>query len=105
ADPAPPLPRGLDDQVPGISPWVTPNDEFYRVDTRLDTPVVDSDGWTLTIDGDVEREVTITFDELLAMPMVERDITLTCVSNSVGGEYVGSARWLGVPLTDLLDRA
>ncbi|HWJ67919.1 MAG TPA: molybdopterin-dependent oxidoreductase [Nocardioides sp.] len=105
ADPAPPLPRGLDDQVPGITPWTTDNDDFYRVDTRLDTPVVSSDDWTLTIDGDVEREVTITFDELLEMPMIERDITLTCVSNSVGGPYVGAARWLGVRLTDVLELA
>ncbi|PWN02670.1 oxidoreductase [Nocardioides silvaticus] len=105
ADPAQPLPRGLDDQVPGITPFRTDNDDFYRVDTRLDTPVVSSDDWTLTIDGDVDQEVTLTFDELLDMPMIERDITLTCVSNSVGGEYVGSARWLGVPLKDVLDLA
>ncbi len=105
ADPAPPLPRGLDDQVPGITPFQTPNRKFYRVDTRLDVPVVDSEDWTLTIDGDVEREVTLTFDDLLKMPMIERHITLTCVSNSVGGPYVGAARWLGVPLKDVLDLA
>ena len=63
------------------------------------------DGWSLTIDGDVDKEVTFTFDDLLAMDLIERDITLTCVSNDIGGRYVGSARWLGVPLTDLLDRA
>ncbi|WP_408897644.1 molybdopterin-dependent oxidoreductase [Nocardioides sp. R1-1] len=105
ADPAPALPRGLDDQVPGITRFRTPNADFYRVDTRLDVPVLSADDWTLTIDGDVDRTVRITFDELLAMPMVERDITLTCVSNSVGGPYVGGARWLGVPLTDVLDLA
>ena len=63
------------------------------------------DDWTLTIDGDVEQEVRLTFDELAAMPLIERDITLTCVSNDVGGGYVGAARWRGVRLTDLLDRA
>jgi DMSO/TMAO reductase YedYZ molybdopterin-dependent catalytic subunit len=105
AEPAPPLPRGLDDQVPGITPFRTPTADFYRVDTRLDVPVVGAEDWTLTVDGDVDRKVTITFDELLAMPMIERDITLTCVSNSVGGPYVGAARWLGVRLTDVLDRA
>lgn len=105
ADPAPALPRGLDEQVPGITPFRTDNDDFYRVDTRLDTPVVSSDDWTLTIDGDVDQKVTLTFDDLLAMPMIERDITLTCVSNSVGGEYVGGARWLGVRLTDVLELA
>jgi DMSO/TMAO reductase YedYZ molybdopterin-dependent catalytic subunit len=105
ADPAPPLPVGLDDKVPGISSFRTGNDDFYRVDTRLDVPIVSIGGWTLTIDGDVETELTFTFDELAAMPLIERDITLTCVSNSVGGRYVGGARWLGVRLTDLLELA
>ncbi|ABL84030.1 molybdopterin-dependent oxidoreductase [Nocardioides sp. JS614] len=104
-DPAPRLPAGLEQRVPGISAFRTPTAEFYRVDTRLTLPIVDVDGWTLTIDGDVEHEVTLTFDDLLTMPLVERDITLTCVSNEVGGSYLGSARWLGVRLTDLLDRA
>ena len=53
----------------------------------------------------VDQPFTLTYGELLAMPMIERDITLTCVSNEVGGGYVGSARWLGVRLTDVLDRA
>jgi len=102
---APPLPRGLEARVDGVSPLQVPNSDFYRVDTRLDTPVVNSEDWSLTIDGDVREKVRLDFDELLAMPMVERDITLTCVSNSVGGAYVGGARWLGVPLTDVLDLA
>lgn len=105
ASPAPPLRRGLDDQVPGITPFRTSNGKFYRVDTRLDVPVVDSEDWELTIDGDVEREVTLSFDDLLGMELIERDITLTCVSNSVGGPYVGAARWLGVRLTDVLAKA
>ncbi|MGY2701030.1 molybdopterin-dependent oxidoreductase [Nocardioides sp. HB32] len=105
ADPAGPFPAGLDQRVPGITPFRTPRSDFYRVDTRLTLPIVDPDGWTLTIDGDVDDEVTLTLDDLLAMPLVERDITLTCVSNEVGGTYVGAARWLGVPLTDLLDKA
>ena len=105
AERAPALPRGLDDQVPGITPFRTANGAFYRVDTRLDVPVVSAEDWTLTIDGDVDRKVTLTFDDLLALPLVERDITLTCVSNSVGGPYAGGARWLGVRLTDVLDLA
>ena len=102
---APAFPAGLEDKVKGITPLRVSNADFYRVDTRLDTPVVSSADWTLTVDGDVENPLEISFDELLAMPMVERDITLTCVSNSVGGKYVGGARWLGVPLKDVLDRA
>lgn len=104
-DPAGAFPQGLEGQVDGITPLRVANGDFYRVDTRLDTPVVDLESWTLTIDGDVDQEVTFTFDDLLEMELIERDITLTCVSNSVGGEFVGGARWLGVRLTDLLDRA
>jgi DMSO/TMAO reductase YedYZ molybdopterin-dependent catalytic subunit len=104
-DPAPRFPAGLEEKVPGISPFRTPTDDFYRIDTRLTLPVISVDDWTLTIDGDVADELTLTFDELAAMPLIERDITLTCVSNDVGGPYVGGARWLGVRLTDLLDRA
>jgi DMSO/TMAO reductase YedYZ molybdopterin-dependent catalytic subunit len=99
------LPTGIETQYAGITPLRISNKDFYRVDTRLDTPIVDIDDWTLTIDGDVDQELTFTFEELLAMPLIERDITLTCVSNSVGGPYVGGARWIGVRLTDLLDQA
>jgi DMSO/TMAO reductase YedYZ molybdopterin-dependent catalytic subunit len=105
ADPAGALPTDLQSKVPGISRLQTLSTEFYRVDTRLTLPVISLDEWTLTIDGDVENEVTLTYDDLLKMAMIERDITLTCVSNDVGGPYVGGARWLGVPLSDLLDLA
>ncbi|MCR6033043.1 molybdopterin-dependent oxidoreductase [Nocardioides sp. zg-579] len=105
AKPLPPLPEGLEERFAGITPLQVANSDFYRVDTRLDVPIVDVEEWTLTIDGDVEEEVTFTLDDILAMDLVEKDITLTCVSNSVGGEFVGGARWLGVPLNELLDRA
>jgi DMSO/TMAO reductase YedYZ molybdopterin-dependent catalytic subunit len=105
ASAAPSFPQGLDDQVRGITPFRTSEEAFYRVDTRLSLPIVDADSWSLTIDGDVDREQTFGFDDLLAMPLIERDITLTCVSNDIGGPYVSGARWLGVRLTDLLDRA
>ena len=99
------FPQGLETEYDGISALRTPTDDFYRVDTRLTVPTVGVDDWTLTIDGDVENELTFTFDELAAMPLIERDITLNCVSNAVGGPYISSARWLGVRLTDLLDQA
>jgi DMSO/TMAO reductase YedYZ molybdopterin-dependent catalytic subunit len=105
AEPAPPFPTGIEDRYPGITPLRVDTGDFYRVDTRLDVPIVDIDGWSLKIDGMVDRELELTFDDLLGMPLVERDITLTCVSNSVGGPYIGGARWLGVRLTDLLDLA
>ena len=99
------FPKGLESRIPGISTLRTSNDEFYRVDTALVIPTISADDWTLTIDGDVENELEFSFEDLLAMPLIERDITMTCVSNPVGGEYVGAARWLGVRLTDLLDQA
>ncbi len=105
AQPLPALPAGLEETYSGISPLQVPNEDFYRVDTRLDVPIVDVEDWTLTIDGDVDQEVVLTFDDIAAMELIERDITLTCVSNSVGGEFVGGARWLGVPLMALLEMA
>ena len=105
ASPAPAFPTGIEGRISGITPLRTSNADFYRVDTRLDVPVLSAGDWSLTIDGDVANTLSFTFDDLLAMDLIERDITMTCVSNSVGGPYVGSARWLGVRLTDLLDRA
>lgn len=105
AKPIPPLPEGLEKRFSGISNFQTATDNFYRVDTNLTIPVVPVDDWKLTVDGDVENSFSLTFDELAAMPLIERDITMTCVSNDVGGRYVGAARWLGVPMKDLLEKA
>ena len=105
ADPAPAFPQGIEGKVPGVSPFRTPRDTFYRVDTRLTLPIISLDDYRLTVDGDVDHELTFTYDDLLAMDLIERDITLTCVSNDVGGPYVGGARWLGVPLKTILDQA
>ncbi|MCQ4205628.1 sulfite oxidase [Streptomyces longispororuber] len=103
ASKAAPVPRGAALRIKGISPFVTPNGDFYRVDTALVVPKVDATSWKLRIHGKgVERELTVSFDDLLKMPLIERNITLTCVSNEVGGPYVGNARWIGVRLTDLL---
>ncbi|MET1132405.1 MAG: molybdopterin-dependent oxidoreductase [Aeromicrobium sp.] len=103
--PLPPLARGLESQYRGVTPFRTDRDDFYRVDINLTTPVIDHETWTLRIDGMVDRPYELTFEELLALPLIECDITLTCVSNEVGGPYVGGARWLGVRVSDLLDRA
>ncbi|MBT2450607.1 molybdopterin-dependent oxidoreductase [Streptomyces sp. ISL-43] len=104
--PAPPVPAGADLRIPGISRFLTPNGDFYRVDTALVVPRVDADAWRLRIHGDgVARPLTLDLRELLSRPLVEHDITLTCVSNEVGGPYAGNARWLGVRLADLLREA
>ncbi|MFD3558129.1 sulfite oxidase [Streptomyces sp. NPDC058686] len=101
--PAQPVPKRAVLRVPGISPFVTPNDDFYRVDTALVVPKVDATGWRLRIHGTgVRRPAAYSFDDLLRRELIERDITLTCVSNEVGGPYVGNARWTGVRLADLL---
>ncbi|WP_435972789.1 molybdopterin-dependent oxidoreductase [Streptomyces sp. Qhu_M48] len=106
ASPAPAVPPGAQLDVPGISPFVTPNRDFYRVDTALVVPRVDADRWHLRLHGGgVRRDVTYTLRELMSRPAIERDITLACVSNEVGGPYVGNARWLGVPLAGLLREA
>ena len=104
-DPAGPFPRGLEGKYEGISSFRTPTSDFYRVDTRLSLPTLGIEDYSLTIDGDVDQEVTLSFEDLMKMDLIERDITLTCVSNDVGGPYVGAARWLGVRLTDVLDLA
>ena len=96
---------GADLAIDGVSSFITPNDAFYRVDTALQIPVITPDEWRLRIHGMVDREVTLTLDELLAYPTIERDITLTCVSNQVGGEYAGNARWIGIPLATVLEAA
>ena len=91
--------------VDGLSPFVTSNADFYRIDTALSVPVVVLDEWELSITGLVDRPFTLGYDQLLSLPMVERHITIACVSNPVGGNLIGNAKWLGVPLRTLLEEA
>jgi DMSO/TMAO reductase YedYZ molybdopterin-dependent catalytic subunit len=105
ASPAPAVPAGADIRAPGLASYVTRNRDFYRIDTALVVPRVDPRSWQLRIHGRVRRSFTLTFDELLRRPMVERYITLACVSNEVGGDLISNARWLGTPVRDLLAEA
>ena len=105
ADPAAPLPAGVTADVPGVSSFVTSNAKFYRVDTALEVPRIDPDQWSLRIHGMVDHELELSLGDLLGRRLVERDITLTCVSNEVGGPYVGNARWIGVPIAEVLREA
>ena len=89
----------------GLSPIVIPNDDFYRIDTAFVVPTVDRDTWTLQVTGLVDREVTLTYDELVALPVIEQYVTIACVSNEVGGDLVGNALWTGVALRDVLAMA
>jgi DMSO/TMAO reductase YedYZ molybdopterin-dependent catalytic subunit len=91
--------------IAGITPLVVPNDDFYRIDTALLVPAVDLASWTLRVHGMVDKEVTLTFDQLVELPLIERYVTIACVSNEVGGDLVGNAKWTGVRLTDVLEMA
>jgi DMSO/TMAO reductase YedYZ molybdopterin-dependent catalytic subunit len=105
AQQAPPIPVGSDLRIPGLSPFITPNSAFYRVDTAIVIPQVPPSSWQLRIHGMVSREITLTFDQLLRRPLIEDYVTLCCVSNPVGGPYIGNARWLGASLGALLREA
>jgi DMSO/TMAO reductase YedYZ molybdopterin-dependent catalytic subunit len=105
AIPVRPLPRGVDLHVPGLEPFITPNASFYRVDTAIVLPQIPPSSWHLRIHGMVSRELTLTFDELIRRPLIEDYITLCCVSNPVGGPYIGNAKWLGASLGSLLREA
>jgi DMSO/TMAO reductase YedYZ molybdopterin-dependent catalytic subunit len=105
AVPAPPLPAGSNLNIPGLSSFITPDGSFYRVDTALLVPQVAPASWRLRIHGMVQREVIITFAELLRRPLIETYVTLTCVSDPVEGPYVGNAKWLGASLADLVRQA
>jgi DMSO/TMAO reductase YedYZ molybdopterin-dependent catalytic subunit len=92
-------------EIPDLEQILVSNQDFYRIDTALSVPRVDLREWALNVTGMVDRPYSIDYADLLDMRLVERDITLSCVSNQVGGDLVGNARWLGVPLTEILDRA
>ncbi len=104
-DPAPAPGPDASLQVNGLGPVVTPNDTFYRIDTALITPAIDLASWQLKVTGMVDHEVSLTFDELVQLPLIERYVTIACVSNEVGGHLVGNAKWTGVRLSDVLDMA
>ncbi len=105
AKPLPPLPAPVRPTVPGLSPLTTRTEDFYRVDTALTLPRIDPRHWALRIRGMVDHPLLLTFDDLLREPLEELDHTLSCVSNEVGGPYVGTTRWLGAALPALLRRA
>jgi DMSO/TMAO reductase YedYZ molybdopterin-dependent catalytic subunit len=101
----PALPAGVNLNVPGITPFITSDNNFYRVDTAIVLPQVDPSSWQLRIHGMVNREITLSFDELLKRPLLEDYVTLCCVSNPVEGPYIGNALWLGTSLASLLRQA
>lgn len=103
ADVAAPIPAGVNIGVAGASTYITSNKDFYRIDTALLVPQLTTDSWELRIHGMVDREMTLSFADLVARTPIERTVTLTCVSNEVGGNLAGNATWIGYPMKDLLD--
>ncbi len=101
----PPVPSGANLGVPGLASFITPNSQFYRVDTAIVLPQIPPSNWQLRVHGMVGKELTLTFDDLIRRPLIEDYITLTCVSNPVGGPYIGNAKWLGASLRALLREA
>ena len=104
-DPADPIPAGAQLEVAGMPPFVTPNGDFYRIDTAFVLPQVDPQDWQLRVHGLVDQEVVLSFADLLDSALVEAHVTLTCVSNTVGGGLAGNATWIGLPVRDVLARA
>jgi DMSO/TMAO reductase YedYZ molybdopterin-dependent catalytic subunit len=103
--PGPSLPSGTDFRIPGLSSFITPSNTFYRVDTAIVLPQIEPASWSLRIHGMVQQEMVLSFKELLRRPLIEDYITLCCVSNPVGGPYVGNAHWLGASVASLLRQA
>jgi DMSO/TMAO reductase YedYZ molybdopterin-dependent catalytic subunit len=105
ASPVSPLPAGTSFKIPGLSSFITPNSNFYRVDTAIVLPEIEPSTWQLRIHGMVEKEIVLSFRDVLKQPLIEDYVTLCCVSNWVGGPYIGNAKWLGVSLGRLLRQA
>jgi DMSO/TMAO reductase YedYZ molybdopterin-dependent catalytic subunit len=101
----PPVPPETSVGIEGVAPFVTPNDDFYRIDTAFVAPRVSTEDWSLRIHGMVDNEMVLDYSQLLDREMIESDITIACVSNPVGDDLIGNARWLGCRLDDLLEEA
>ncbi len=105
AETAPPIPAAAAFPESGSVPFITSNADFYRVDTALQLPTTTAESWSCRIGGMVDNPITLTFEDLLSRPLVERTITMTCVSNEVGGPYISTANFIGVELRDVLMEA
>ncbi|MCW2633143.1 MAG: sulfite oxidase-like oxidoreductase, partial [Pseudonocardia sp.] len=106
ATPAPAIPAGADFAAAGTPPFLTPNADFYRIDTaNLLIPRTTAEAWSMRIHGMVDRELKLSYADLMSRPLVEKTITITCVSNEVGGELISTSNFVGVPLRDLLMEA
>ena len=99
------VPAGAGIGVDGIAPWRTPNNDFYLIHTALAPPSISPEQWRLRIHGMVDRELVITYQDLIDRQLTEAWVTLCCVSNEVGGDLIGNAYWSGVLVRELLAEA
>jgi DMSO/TMAO reductase YedYZ molybdopterin-dependent catalytic subunit len=83
---------------------ITPTEDFY-VTSKGGTPRITASEWRFTFDGLVANPFTLTYQDVLTLPRVERDLTLECISNAIGGNAIGNAKWTGTPLKPLIERA
>ena len=102
---APPIPAGADFAADGSPTFITPNRDFYRVDVNLTLPQLRAEDWRLRVHGMVDRELNLDWADLTSRRLVERTVTMTCVSNEVGGPYISTSNFTGVLLTDILREA
>ncbi|MDN4518102.1 molybdopterin-dependent oxidoreductase [Mycolicibacterium sp. jd] len=102
---AAPIPDGVQPKGVALPAFVTSNSDFYRIDTALSVPQLSRQDWRLRIHGMVDREVTYRYEDLSRFEVVEKVVTLTCVSNPVGGELISNAVWTGYRVGDLLAEA
>ena len=101
----PPPPKDASIDAPGMVPLITPASSFYLIDTALVSPRIDVNSWKLSVKGAVDNPIELSYKDLLGMSTREADITLSCVSNVVGGGLVSNGRWTGVLLSDVLAEA
>ncbi|MFI6098789.1 molybdopterin-dependent oxidoreductase [Lentzea sp. NPDC051213] len=102
---APEIPVNADFVKDGTPSFITSNKDFYRIDTALSVPRIRAEDWTLRVHGMVERPTVLTFDEIRRRDLVEETVTLTCVSNEVGGPYISTADFTGIRIGDVLREA
>ena len=101
----PRVPADVSVQVDGVTPWLTRAEDFYLIHTALVVPTIRPEEWSLRVHGLVDRELRLSYDDLVGRRRTESWITLNCVSNTVGGDLIGNAWWSGVRLADLLAEA
>lgn len=97
-----PTPAGADLGVTGAQPWRTAPDQFYRIDTALSPPLIEPSQWKLHIHGMVDKELTLTYQDLIDRGLTDAWITICCVSNEVGGNLIGNTVWSGVSIKGIL---